>query len=226
MYYTKEIKLRAQELRKKGKTYSEIRSAIGVPVPKPTLSYWLGDIVLEQNHKKRIELLSACNLAKGRSIRIRQRRELKEKNFHFLKKEFENPIRDLTVHQKKLLLALLYLGEGGKAARRAAVLFGNSDPKVIRIFLWLMRTSYAIDESKFRGTVQCRADQNIKKLERFWSKESNIPLENFLKAQIDKRSIGRPTRKKDYRGVLRIDYYSANIFHELMNLSEIISEGL
>ncbi|MEK7123258.1 MAG: hypothetical protein AAB855_05405 [Patescibacteria group bacterium] len=224
--YSEEVKRKARNLRGRGKTYSEIRSSLNIFIPQATLSYWLSDIVLQEKHKKRIEAINFENLARGRVVRIQQRNELKERNFCELKDEFTEPIHSLTVHQKKLLLAILYLGEGGKRFRRAAVMFGNSDPKVIKIFLGLIRSSYAIDETKFRCTIQCRADQDVGALEQFWSKMTRIPLKNFLKAQIDKRTIGKPTRKREYLGVLRIDYYSANIFHELMNLADILNEGL
>lgn len=220
------IRNRARELRRNGMTYSEIRGAIGIPLAKATLSYWLHDIVLDPTHEKRIIALNAHNLAKGRKIRIQRRKKIRKKIFFTLREEFLKPIQSLSGHQKKLLLAILYLGEGGKLFRRAAVMFGNSDPKVIRIFLRLMRSAYAIDESKIRCTVQCRADQDIRKLENYWSQVASVPLENFYKAQIDKRSIGKPTRRANYLGVLRIDYFSASIFHELMNLSDILNEGL
>lgn len=224
--YSHEIKTRACDLRKKGKTYSEIRRILGIQVPQATLSYWLSDIALRKKHKKRIALINSRNLANGREIRIKQRKELRKRDLCTLKDEFREPIRTLTIQQRKLLLAIFYLGEGGKLPHRAGVMLGNSDPKVIKIFLNLMRSAYPIDESKFRCTIQCRADQNVENLEKFWSKAVKIPRRNFLKAQIDKRTIGRPTRKKEYLGVLRIDYYSANIFHELMSLADIFSEGL
>lgn len=225
--YSNEIKIRACDLRKKGKTYSEIRRILGIQVPQATLSYWLSDIVLHKKHKKRIAAINSRNLADGRKIRLKQRKALKKRDFCALKDEFCEPIRTLTIQQRKLLLAILYLGEGGKLPRsRAGVMLGNSDPKVIKIFLNLMRSAYPINESKFRCTIQCRADQNVENLEKFWSKVARVPRRNFLKAQIDKRTIGRPTRKKEYLGVLRIDYYSANIFHEIMSLADILSEGL
>ena len=219
-------KNKAQRLRRDGKTYSEIQKIIGISLPKPTLSYWCKDIILPEEHKKRIIELNTGNLARGRAIRILQRREKRKENFLFLQRDFKMTITTLDCYQKKLLLAMLYLGEGGKFIGRAGVMLGNSDPKIIKIFLRLMRSTYVIDEAKFRCTLQCRADQDIVKLESFWSRVANIPLSKFYKAQIDKRTIGKATKKKDYSGVLRVDYFSADIFHELMNLSEILSEGL
>jgi len=90
------------------------------------------------------------------------------------------------------------------------------------VFVDLMRKCYKIDESKFRCTVQCRADQNIKELEFFWSKTTDIPLKQFYKARVDKRTIGQISRKKDYKGVCRIDYFSSALDLELKYIAQVI----
>ena len=97
---------------------------------------------------------------------------------------------------------------------------------VIQLFLNLLRYCYDIDETKFRCTLQCRADQDIKKLEKFWSQITRIPLSQFYKARIDPRTNGRPSRNLDYKGVCRIDYFSADIFMELKQIVAVIFEGL
>jgi len=76
----------------------------------------------------------------------------------------------------KIALAMLYLGEGSKNPKRGSLMFGNSDPLVMSLFLDLLKYCYEIDESKFRCTLQCRADQNIEELEDFWSRVTRIPL--------------------------------------------------
>ena len=101
-------------------------------------------------------------------------------------------------------------------------MLGNSEPLVIRLFLNLLRYCYNIDESKFRCTLQCRADQNIPKLEKFWSQITNIPLAQFYKARIDPRTIGKPSNNPNYKGVCRIDYFSGDIFMELKQIMSLI----
>lgn len=95
---------------------------------------------------------------------------------------------------------------------------------MIGLFLKLLRQCYEIDEKKFRFTLQCRADQNVKKLEDYWSKVTRIPLSQCFKVQIDPRTIGKPSKKKDYKGVCRIDYFSAHIDTELKIIVIIISK--
>ncbi|MEK7147181.1 MAG: hypothetical protein AAB772_02910, partial [Patescibacteria group bacterium] len=138
----------------------------------------------------------------------------------------KNRIKHLNVIIKnpdvaKIALTMLYIGEGTKS-HKGSLIFGNSDPKTINLFLRLLRFCYHIDENKFRCTLQCRADQNIKALEKFWSQTTGVPLRQFYKARIDPRTIGIPSKKPDYKGVCRIDYFSADIFNEIMKITEII----
>ena len=125
----------------------------------------------------------------------------------------------------KVVLSILYLCEGSKSLERGSVMFGNSDPFIINLFLYLLRRCYNIYERKFRCTLQGRADQDVKKLEKFWSKITNIPLSQFYKARIDSRTIGKKSKNLNYKGVCRIDYFSAEIAIELMQISKIIHKG-
>jgi len=120
---------------------------------------------------------------------------------------------------------MLYLGEGSKSAKKSIVTFANADPSVIKLFLRLFRFSFAPDESKFRCTVQCRADQDVEALQAFWSKVSEVPPSRFYRAQVDRRTVGKPTKRLGYMGVLRIDYLSSMVFNELLLIAETLFEG-
>ena len=66
----------------------------------------------------------------------------------------------------------------------------------------------------------------MSKTGKFWSKITNIPLSQFYKARIDSRTIGKKSKNLNYKGVCRIDYFSAEIAIELMQISKIIHKGL
>lgn len=217
------LRKEATRLRKEGKTYLEIASSLGMAIPKSTLSYWCNKIILSPKAKKRLEYKSKVSIQKARSVALKINKERRE---IYLQSVIErNRYLQETAQNKdtaKLMLAMLYLGEGGKTPQRASVLFGNADPVIISLFLKLLRYCYDIDENKFRCTLQCRADQNIRKLEKFWSKTTRISPNQFYKARIDLRSIGKPTKKSHYKGVCRIDYFSADIFTELTKIAELV----
>lgn len=203
-------------LRRKGCTYGEIQKKLNQHIAKSTMSNWCKKIILTQTQQKRITQLINRNITKGRAAalvanKIKRHKYLQSvaARVHHINKIIKN--RDVA----KIALAMLYLGEGSKTTR-GTLIFGNSDPNVIKLFLGLLRFIYNLDEKKFRCTVQCRADQNTKKLERFWTKITKIPLKQFYKSRIDPRTIGKPTKNINYKGVCKIDYFSADLFHEIM----------
>ncbi|MDO8574802.1 MAG: hypothetical protein Q7R61_00785 [bacterium] len=215
------LKNRAILLRKNGKTYSEIQSKLNCLIPKSTLSVWFKNIVLSEDQKKVLRNRVIDNINRSRKIALATNRKKREKYLKTVTDRvwhFKKLIEDKNI--AKIVAAALYMGEGKKS--NSSVVFGNSDPKVISLFLRLLRNCYNIDENKFRCTLQCRADQDIKTLEKFWSKTTGIPLKKFYKARVDPRTLGKPSRKPDYKGVCRIDYFSADIFNELMKIAEII----
>lgn len=176
-------------------------------------------------YKDKIQQLNTVNLNKARKLALLKNNEKRVEYFKNLDNKLSVILKDLNKDHQKLLLAMLYLGEGAKSGK-TCIIFGNSDPLIIRLFLKFLRKVYEVDESKFRCTVQCRADQNIEELETYWSLITNIPRYKFYKAQIDKRSIGKPTLKKTYMGVLRINYFSSEIFWELNRLAKLLDTGL
>jgi len=220
------LKQRIIILRKSGKTYTEIRKIIGVNIPKSTLSDWCSSISLSPKQRQRVEYLIQRGTNKGRAVALVVNKLKREKYIRTVRDRINHLSGKLKDRNTaKIALAMLYLGEGSKN-QRGSLMFGNSDPLVIRLFLNLLRRCYDVDENKFRCTLQCKADQNIKRLEKFWSKITDIPLSQFYKARIDPRTIGKPSRKLDYKGVCRIDYFSGDVFMELKQIVNVISEGL
>jgi len=221
------IKLKEEiiRLRKQGKTYSEIQNSLRITIPKSTLSYWCNNIKLSEEHQDRIRKIILNNAQKGRNIALIVNRVKREK---YLKSVIDRNKHLATLLENqdiaKVALTMLYLGEGSKH-QKGSLMFGNSDPFIISLFLRLLRHCYSIDETKFRCTLQCRADQNIEKLEKFWSQVTKISLCQFYKARIDPRTIGKASKKLDYKGVCRIDYFSADIFTELKQIPKIIHKG-
>ncbi|MEK9154717.1 MAG: hypothetical protein AAB596_01445 [Patescibacteria group bacterium] len=215
------FKIDVINLRKNGKTYSEINRIIGKTIPKSTLSNWCRSIKLSKKQQQKIKKLMENNINKGREIALAVNKEKRRAYLESVKNRIEH-LQNIAENKDvaKIMIAMLYLGEGSKT-RRGSIMIGNSDPKIINLFLRLLRYCYYIDEKKFRCTVQCRADQNIKKLEKFWAKITGIPLNQFYNARVDSRTIGQKSRNLDYKGVCRIDYFSADIFNEIMKIIEI-----
>lgn len=217
-------KIRAINLRNKGLIYPEISKKLG-GIPKSTLSTWLSNLELNNVAMMKINKKKKRQFRENSKIATIGKKRKREEYFDLLERKnssVASSIKDVFV--SKIALAMLYLGEGGK--KGGSVYFGNSDSEIIQIFLSLLRFIYDIDESKFRVTVQCRADQNTRSLERYWKKVTRILFKQFYSTRIDPRTIGTISKKKEYKGVCRIDYFSADVFNELSVISNLVLRAL
>ncbi|MFH0955926.1 MAG: hypothetical protein V1801_01785 [Candidatus Falkowbacteria bacterium] len=220
-----ELKENVKNLRKLGKTYTEINRLLNVSIPKSTLSYWCNSLDLPLGYERKVQEYNKHNLIKARKAALVSKRISRENNIERIIKENLHLVDYLkNKDTAKIVLTVLYMTEGSRRAK-GSITFGNSDPLIIGLFLNLLRFCYIIDEKKFRCTLQCRADQNIKELESYWSNITGIMLDKFYKARIDPRTINKPSKNKDYKGVCRINYFSAKIYHELLNVAKLLCEG-
>lgn len=221
------IKQNVQKFRKEGKTFSEIQRDLKIKVPKSTLSGWCKGLVLPKEYSLKIINLNKQNLNKARKLAWKMNKERRELYVSSVKKNLA-PLAELMKDKNisKLFLTALYLGEGRKGSKNRQLTLGNSDPRIIKVFLKLLKNLYSFDLSKVRCTVQARADQNLKYLENYWMEVTKIPKEQFYKTRVDLRTLGKPTVKQEYKGVLRIDYFDTKIHLELEILANLVSEYL
>ena len=220
MVWDKVIIEKARKLRLKGKTYSEINSRMSTNISKSTFNSWFKGLLLPTAYYKKIDRLNRKAVRKARKV---NEKKLKLRLLR-LKQMNANLINRIDFDIAKLLLAMLYLCEGSKYPSTRNMRFGSSYPGMIRLFMCLLRNCFEIKKEKLRGELQCRADQNTQTLIRFWSKVSGIPLIRFYPSRIDKRTINKPTMKKDYRGVFVINYFDVDIQLELQFLGEYLGE--
>lgn len=215
-----DLKRRVKQLRSKGYTYSEICKKLRKKIPKSTLSFWCHGVKLPNFYAQKITNLNLSNAEKGRQIALVVNK-LKRKQFlDGLKNKNLHLIRNLDQRDKKLLLAVFYLAEGSKHPSTQHLRFASISPDIIKFFLFLLKEVFVLDKSKFRVQILCRADQNLDKLINYWQKITNIDRKLIYKPRVDKRTIGKKTRKKNYRGVCVIDYFDTSIQLELQLLGK------
>lgn len=123
----------------------------------------------------------------------------------------------------ELALAMLYLGEGTKRADETSM--GNTDPAVLKTFIWILKNIYNADVTKFRCELYLRADQNPSNMKKFWATELGVPIENFKYVHLDKRTRGSRTYSY-YKGVCMVRYGNAAIKRKLLNISKGFCEKL
>lgn len=220
--YPKAIKQRARDLRHQGWSIGEISLRLGIP--KSTALGWVRDICLSEKQKERIKQKIIVSGAIGRPLAVKANREkiekwkegIREQVKHFGAYAFNNP------EVGKLICGLLYLCEGAKYPSTRGLIFVNSDPAVICCFLNLLRRFFYIKEEKLRCRVLYRWDQESKKLKRYWSNITGIPLKQFFKNKPDIRTKGKPTRKTNYKGVCGIQYSDTSLQFSLQSIGEVI----
>ena len=216
----------ARSLRQQGYTYTEICSQLGL-IPQGTLAGWFKDIQLDSQQQRRIHDKIIASAARGRPLARaawakkmqawREMIEARAKPFGLL--PYSHPIFG------KLVCGVMYLCEGGKYPTSNHLIFGNTDPGMVKTFLTLLRQHYPIDERKLRARVMHRWDQDGTALIRHWSRVTQIPLSQFYRSYADARTKGTPTHKNNYRGVCCIQYGSTEIQYELQAIGEAIMRG-
>lgn len=214
---------RIKLLRSKGFTYSEIQVAVGKVVPKSSLSYICRDVALSKAHKTRINSIMLEEIAENRRRAIlvnRQNFEAKLKEYHKRNLKLKNLLKSRDA--KLISLAILYLGEGSKHTSHRGLMLGSANPNILKLYINLLNECYDIEVDSLRCRVQQRADQNPRKLVKYWSQVTGVKVKHFYPSYVDKRTIGKPTQKPEYRGVCVITCAGTHIQLELQVIADII----
>ncbi len=223
-----ELKKQIRKLRGRGKTYSEIQKTLNIKIPKSTLSNWCKDVELPIWYKNKITELNDKNSRKALKIAWTINKKKREDFLESLESEAIKTTSSLSLNREnlKIVLASLYLGEGAKWKSHSGLMLGSSDPNIILFYLKLLEKCYDIKPYQMKCRISFRADQDIKKLEAFWSKVTKIPRENFYKTKPDPRTIGKKTLKTEYKGVCVVTCKGANIQLELEQIINLLMERL
>lgn len=204
-----EQKLEAIKLRKRGKSYKEILDYL--KVSKSTLSLWLRNVPLtpSQHHRIYITLKqqNAYKLAKKKQA---YKLELTKKIIDASINEFEQ------LRNNHLFIAglMLYWAEGDKTEINEMVKFSNSDTAMIKLMMRWFRQICQVPEQKFRIALHIHTLHCRKNIEKYWSKITGIPLEQFNKTQIKPTTL-KQRRNPLYDGTCSIRVHNKNLFRKI-----------
>lgn len=217
--YTKEIKDRADLLRAEGKSYKEIGDLIGIP--KSTLSVWFGKKYKNIfNREAQLEHLARVRKLAHQSIvrRIEKRNQV-------IQKVAEKVVCDINYNKviAKLALSLLYWAEGSKHKSVSGLIFVNTDPVMMKLYIDLLRDAYNINEEKFSVRIHLHHYHEKKKLYKFWSELLQISEKYFAKPYLKPRSKKKRFRRNS-KGICLLRYGDSNIRRELMAISQIFAD--
>ncbi len=209
-------------LRKGGHSLSEISRITGMS--KSTLYHWVSDIALTRPQKDRL-LRKEIRCGKGglrKAHKIKRAKKLKWKQELISRMEQYREIVNKKSAFAKLICGVLYLCEGAKYPSSKQMIFGSTDPRLIKTFLCLLRNNFSIDEKRIRCRIMHRYDQDGKQLNRYWAHVTQIPLSQFYKHYKDKRTKGSVTKKPNYKGICAVQYNSVDLQYELHLIGQSI----
>ncbi len=202
-------KFLAIKLRKKGRSYSEIRKKI--KVSKSTLTSWLRDIELSPGQKERLFV----TLRQQNGYRLaRLNRNKKKRETERIIAEAKTQLPLLFNNPLFISGLMLYWAEGDKSDEREVVKFSNSDSRMIAFMMRWFREICKIDNSKFRAAIHIHELHCRARIENYWSGITGIPKEQFHKTQIKPTSLGQ-RRNKLYDGTCAVVVNSRNLFRRI-----------
>ncbi|MGW2605826.1 hypothetical protein ACWC4A_15615 [Streptomyces mirabilis] len=207
-----DLRDRARELRGQGWTYNEIQAELGCS--KSSVSLWVRDLPHPEPRCTPEEQRARMNagLARLRAEQDRVREETKQ--------AAAAAIGKLTDRELFLVGVGLYWAEGAKDkpySRREQVLFVNSDPGMISVFLaWLDLLQVERERLRFRVMIHESAD--VPAAERFWADHVGADGGSFNKSTLKKHNP-KTVRKNvgdNYRGCLVIHVLqSADLYRRI-----------
>lgn len=192
---------KAEQLRRAGKSYKEIRKRLGIPIA--TLSDWFKNVPWSIEIKNK--LAGEESLANPHKLQLMV--AATKKKFAKLHEEYRlEAINEFPILKKDSLFTagvMLYWGEGDKNINNSAIRLSNSEPGMIRTFYAFLVNALNIPKEKISFSLLLYPDLIDSVQRNSWSTATGIPLAQFRKSTFIK---GRhPTRRLSYGvGMIRV----------------------
>lgn len=200
------LKEQAVLLRQEGRLYSEIAAALNIS--PSTAKLWTKEVVLSTSQAKVLEeRQKEIQLAKMQSL-TKRRMQLKNQKLaqqRLAAKALVSQTHHNTA-QRQILCAVFYWCEGTKDVS-SGLKFTNADPQLVATFLALLRSSFSVDESKFRALMHLHDYHDQAQQLEFWSQHTGIPPQQFHRSYVKSHRGAR--QKVDYPGTVSIRYLDA-----------------
>lgn len=225
-------KNQALQLRLRGKSYSEIKSILGIP--KSTLAGWFTGLVLSDKVRRRLLQRSRAGAIEALLQRNINQTAAAQTRAAAAQKQSAQTIGKLTRRELLLIGTALYWAEGykrpvvrnGRTRTYHAVSITNSDPLLVSVFVRFLRDCCRVPLQKIKASLRLYKHLNEKELIQFWHRTTGIPLDNFRKTYygISSASKGqRPYNRLPY-GVIQIVVADTKLFHTIIGYIEGIKK--
>jgi len=213
-----QLKNMAIDLRRSGKSYSEILNE--VPVSKGTLSIWLKGILLSEEHRAAIHKRVSDGRLRYRQrliVSLKAKRVFKEGSISreaevFFKNNISDPFFSAGI--------LLYWAEGSRSGNYFS--FTNSDPDMVALMVRWVRKYMPLEGESMRYRLYMKGMySDISKYEDYWSGVLGIGREDMQK------SVYSPTpeyviRDKSYIGSMRITITRVDCLRKMLAWQKLL----
>ncbi len=192
-FITNVDKQKAIAMRRRGKSYRYISAKL--LISKGTLSEWFKKFKWSKNIKTRLSKEAEKDTLKrsAQFVANNQKRWHAWRESHCLEamEEFEK------IKNNQLFIAgtMLYWAEGDNGEKSSIVRLTNTDPRMIRTFIYFAIRFCKVRRESIRVGLILYPDLNETVCKSFWSKQVDVPLEQFYKVQFIKGH--HPTKRLD-----------------------------
>ncbi|MEK7564030.1 MAG: helix-turn-helix domain-containing protein [Patescibacteria group bacterium] len=213
----KDLEIKTKKLRIQGYSIKELHKIIGVS--KSTISRWIQNVPLSDKAMHRIQQnYTNGQLASQKTIKEKTRQKnLEADNFAI---NIINKV-NLTSEISLSLCALIYQCEGSKNIKES-ITFTNSDPVLIKTFLYLFRNSFTINENKLKVLMHLHDYHNEEEQKEFWFKVTKIPKNQFYRSYLKKTD--HKYKKEGYQGCVQIRYNDVVIGRKINSVAKLFME--
>lgn len=209
------LHVQARELRAQGHDYAEIAAALGVA--KSTVSAWVHDMPWPD--RLSYEECRQRSIDGSRQFWAAER-PAREANREAVRAAAAAEIGAPSPREILIAGAIAYWCEGSKSKPhklRERVTFINSDPGLIKFFLWFLREA-GIESTRLRFRVHIHETADAAAAERYWLGVTGAEPEQFHRTTL-KRHNPRTVRKNvgtDYHGCLIVGVLqSADLYRRI-----------
>lgn len=217
----KNKKEKAIELRQSGFSYGQIVKELELS-SKGTLSNWFKDLVLSKSAKAKLKKNYATATKQGLDEFNKKRsRDISNENIEAVEKGKQ----EVKINNNKDLLILgaaLYWGEGTKyIGKNPSLIFTNSDPDMIRMYMRFLREALCLDGSLIKAGIHIHPHINEQRARYYWAKISGLPRDLFYIVNVvSSASKGKRMPRKLPYGMVVIKVNRRQIFYRVKGIIE------
>ena len=190
------LKKKATTLRtKEGLSYGSIAKQL--KISKSTVSYWLRTVKITHKQQKKLYSNQVIHLNTGPNSQKNRRIREVDRIIEEATLEIKKP---LSMETYRLFGAALYWAEGSK---KSMFDMTNSDPYLILFWVKWLDKIFNIPAIELKPWLNIYPQQDEKKIKKFWSELTGIPVNNFGKSYV--KPFSKNYKKNNlYYGTIRV----------------------